>query len=195
DKVQEESHLDVRPTLQRLPFYCTPPAATDVVIPDPTLEDLAVATPSFKILAKAEASQKRKASTSCATSSRVAKRTRVGSLLLPLLKVLVPEIPGERALWPMMLLHRPLVCRPRSSSGPAPSFRDVFEDAIHTDFFPFSVGPYYATYSEGGVVGNSEFTREEWDDPYRPTFEVLTKEVFKDLIVFKTMVDQFLIPG
>ncbi|GKA73356.1 hypothetical protein Tco_0779658 [Tanacetum coccineum] len=56
-EVQEEPHLDVRPTLQRLPFYCTPPAATEAVIPDPTPEDLA-------------------ASTSGATSSHVAKRTR-----------------------------------------------------------------------------------------------------------------------
>ncbi|GKE33256.1 hypothetical protein Tco_1452578 [Tanacetum coccineum] len=75
-EVQEEPHLDVRPTLQRLPFYCTPPAAAAVVIPDPTLEDLAVGTPSSKIVAKAEAFQKRKASTSGATLSHVTKRTR-----------------------------------------------------------------------------------------------------------------------
>nr|GEW88163.1 hypothetical protein [Tanacetum cinerariifolium] len=56
-EVQEEPHLDVRPTLQRLSFYCTPPAAADAVIPNSTLEDLATCTPSSKILAKAEASQ------------------------------------------------------------------------------------------------------------------------------------------
>ncbi|GJS59254.1 hypothetical protein Tco_0654038 [Tanacetum coccineum] len=56
-EVQEESHLDVRPTLQRLPFYCTPPATAEAVIPDPTLEDLA-------------------ASTSGAASSHVSNRTR-----------------------------------------------------------------------------------------------------------------------
>ncbi|GKF70257.1 hypothetical protein Tco_0203314, partial [Tanacetum coccineum] len=49
------------------PFIDTPPTAIDVVIPDPTLEDFAVGTPSAKILAKAKASQKRKASTSGAT--------------------------------------------------------------------------------------------------------------------------------
>nr|GEW09333.1 retrovirus-related Pol polyprotein from transposon TNT 1-94 [Tanacetum cinerariifolium] len=74
-EVQEEPHLDVRPTLQRLLFYCTPPAAADAVISDPTPEDLAVGTPSSKILANAEASQKRKATTSGATSSHVVKRT------------------------------------------------------------------------------------------------------------------------
>ncbi|GKE36158.1 hypothetical protein Tco_1455480 [Tanacetum coccineum] len=47
-EVQEEPHLDVRSTLQKFPFYCTPHAAID----------------------------KRKASTSGATSSHVAKRTR-----------------------------------------------------------------------------------------------------------------------
>nr|GFA12762.1 hypothetical protein [Tanacetum cinerariifolium] len=31
----------------------------------------------------------------------------------------------------------------------------------------------------------------EWDAPYRPTFRVLTKEVFKDSTICKTMVDQF----
>nr|GEW51143.1 hypothetical protein [Tanacetum cinerariifolium] len=74
--IGEEPHLDVRPTLQRLPFYYTPPAAADAVILNPTLEDLAADTPSSKILSKAEASQKRKASTSGAASSHVAKRTR-----------------------------------------------------------------------------------------------------------------------
>ncbi|GKG24949.1 hypothetical protein Tco_0395577, partial [Tanacetum coccineum] len=83
----------------------------------------------------------------------------------------------------------------RPSSSPAPSFRDVSGDAIHMDFFHFSVGPYYATYLEGGVAGKYEFTREEWDAPYRPTFEVLTKEVFKDLVVCKIVVDQFPTPG
>ncbi|GKG29371.1 hypothetical protein Tco_0416736, partial [Tanacetum coccineum] len=56
------------------PFYCTPTATADTVILDPTLKDLAIHTPSSKILAKAEDSQKRKASTSGATSSHVAKR-------------------------------------------------------------------------------------------------------------------------
>ncbi|GJU40376.1 hypothetical protein Tco_1193333 [Tanacetum coccineum] len=72
--------------------------------------------------------------------------------------------------------------------------RDVFGDAIHTDFFSFFAGPYYTTYPEDGVVGNYEFTREEWDAPYRPTFGVLMKEVFKDHAVCKTIVDQFPTP-
>ncbi|GJS23474.1 hypothetical protein Tco_0452106 [Tanacetum coccineum] len=48
--------------------------------------------------------------------------------------------------------------------------------------------------SVGGVAGNCEFTREEWDALYQPTFGVLTKEVFKDLAIFKTVVDQFPTP-
>ncbi|GKD05661.1 hypothetical protein Tco_1180635, partial [Tanacetum coccineum] len=87
------------------------------------------------------------------------------------------------------------VIRPRPSSGPASLFKDVSGDAIYTDFFPFSAGPYYATYPEGGVAGNCEFTRKEWDTPYRPTFVVLTKEVFKDPIVCKSVVDQFPTPS
>nr|GEX28770.1 hypothetical protein [Tanacetum cinerariifolium] len=88
--------FDVKPTLQKHPFYCTPSVAADVVIPDHTSEDLAVGTPSFKIVAKAEAFRKLKASTSGATSSHVAKRTRtrVGAPLLLLLKALTPEGKG-----------------------------------------------------------------------------------------------------
>ncbi|GKB50569.1 hypothetical protein Tco_0901322, partial [Tanacetum coccineum] len=78
NEVQDEPHLDVTPTLHRLPFYCTPTAVADAVIQYPTPEDLTVGTPSAKILAKAEASQKRKVSTSGATSSHVAKRTIQG---------------------------------------------------------------------------------------------------------------------
>nr|GFB57562.1 hypothetical protein [Tanacetum cinerariifolium] len=81
--------------------------------------------------------------------------------------------------------------RLRPSSRPANSFRDVFKDTIHTNFFPFSAGPYCAAYPEGGVAGNYKLTREEWDAPYRPTFRVLTKEIFKDPIVYNTMLDQF----
>ncbi|GKF60795.1 hypothetical protein Tco_0177581, partial [Tanacetum coccineum] len=46
----------------------------DLVLRVPMEMDLAVGTPSSNIVAKAEASQKQKASTSCATSSHVAKR-------------------------------------------------------------------------------------------------------------------------
>nr|GEV23968.1 hypothetical protein [Tanacetum cinerariifolium] len=84
--------------------------------------------------------------------------------------------------------------RLRPSFGPALSFRDVSRDAIHADFFPFSTSSYNATYPEGGFVRNCEFTREKWDAPYRHTFEVLTKKVFKDPVVCKTVVDQFPTP-
>ncbi|GJY27594.1 hypothetical protein Tco_0403361 [Tanacetum coccineum] len=196
-EVQEEPHLDVRSTLQRLPFYCTPPAAVEAVILDPPPEDLAVGTPSFKIIAKAEASQKRKACTSGAASSHIAKRTRStlaqssGSTTHPSLFVgdddgsddddACVEIPfsfccsdpflreprwelhsrGKGVMVNDVVAPSYGVSRPRPSSEPAPSFKDVFGDAIHTDFFPFSAGPYYATYPEGGVAGNCEFTREE----------------------------------
>ncbi|GJZ76436.1 hypothetical protein Tco_0641108 [Tanacetum coccineum] len=75
-EVQEEIHHDMRPTLQRLPFYCTPPAADDAAIRAPTLEDLVAATLNTKVLAKAEASNKRRASTFGSALSQVAKRTK-----------------------------------------------------------------------------------------------------------------------
>ncbi|GKF11829.1 hypothetical protein Tco_0049755, partial [Tanacetum coccineum] len=200
-----------------------------------------------KILAKAEASQKRKASTSGATSSHVAKRTRsalaqsygvttrpslfVGNsddesdggddacveilLVTPIRSAVVIPSSGNQggsSVSPTPKGSNTLdhqgkgimaddasapsvgVSQPRPSSGPVPSFRDVSRDAIHADLFPFSAGPYYTTYPEGGVAGNCEFTREEWDASYQPTFGVLTKEVFKDPAICKTVVDQLPTP-
>ncbi|GKC72650.1 hypothetical protein Tco_1118533 [Tanacetum coccineum] len=89
-----------------------------------------------------------------------------------------------------------------SSTAPAaegPNTRDSRGKGIMADvaiapsvvFFPFFDGPYYATYFEDGVARKCEFTQEEWDAPYRPTFGVLTKEVFKDPAVCRSIVDQF----
>ncbi|GKA76405.1 hypothetical protein Tco_0782866 [Tanacetum coccineum] len=100
----------------------------------------------------------------------------MGAPLLLLLKAITPE----GVMVNDVVAPSAGVSQPRPSSGPAPSFRDVSGDAIHADFFLFSVGPYYATCLEDGVAGNCEFTREEWDASFRPTFGVLTKEVFKD---------------
>ncbi|GJW76669.1 hypothetical protein Tco_0138351 [Tanacetum coccineum] len=100
-EVQEEPYLDVRPTLQRLSFFTTllllrpmynyhekylwKPVLSWRTVEckfNVTLVEEQMSpwkgcyTPSSKIVSKAEASQKRKASTSGATSSHVAKRTR-----------------------------------------------------------------------------------------------------------------------
>ncbi|GJV28144.1 hypothetical protein Tco_1384592, partial [Tanacetum coccineum] len=163
-------------------LYYTPPATADAVIPNPTPEDLATDTPSSKILVKAEASQKRKASTSGAASSHVAKHTSDDDdacveipLVTPLRSaVVIPssgnqggssvaptaegsntrDSRGKGIMIDDVAAPSGGVSRQRPSSGPAPSFRDVFGDSIHTDFFPFSAGPYYATYPEDGVAGN-----------------------------------------
>ncbi|GJS34636.1 hypothetical protein Tco_0533018 [Tanacetum coccineum] len=181
-EVQEEPHLDVRPTLQRLSFYFTPPAAADVVIPEPTPEDLAVGTPSSKIVAKAEATQKRKASIffMVPRSSQVTLMMRVMVMMILVLRFrwlpfcsvdLIPlqeqgrdalcsylpegsNTQGKGIMLDDVVAPSGGVSQPRSSSGPASSFRDVSGDAIHTDFFPFSDGPYYATYPEDGVARN-----------------------------------------
>ncbi|GKA75633.1 hypothetical protein Tco_0782011 [Tanacetum coccineum] len=51
-------------------------AAINDAIPTPTPQDVAVSTPNTKVLAKVEASKKRRASTFVRASSQVAKRTR-----------------------------------------------------------------------------------------------------------------------
>ncbi|GJY27670.1 hypothetical protein Tco_0403437 [Tanacetum coccineum] len=189
--------------LPELPFYCTSPAAVDVVIPNPTLEDLVVGTLSSNILAKDEASQKRKASTSSTTLSHVAKCTRSalaqssGITIRPSLFVgdSDDESDGDDDACVEIPLVTPLrsaavisSLRNQDSRGKGIMVDDAATpsiDAIHADFFPFYAGPYYATYPQYGVARNYKFTREEWDDPYRPTFGVLTKEVFKDPAICK----------
>nr|GEZ47271.1 hypothetical protein [Tanacetum cinerariifolium] len=49
------------------------------------------------------------------------------------------------------------VSRLRPSSSLVPLFRDVFGDAIHVDFFPFFIGPYYATYPEVSTLKKQVF--------------------------------------
>nr|GEY90814.1 hypothetical protein [Tanacetum cinerariifolium] len=88
-----------------------------------------------------------------------------------------------------------VLCQPTTaSSGTASAFRDISVDVIHRDFIPFSLGPYYATYLEGSVVGSCEFSREEWDAPHQLALMIMTKEVFKGPFVYKTVVDQFPTP-
>ncbi|GKE35155.1 hypothetical protein Tco_1454477, partial [Tanacetum coccineum] len=140
--------------------------------------------PSSKIVAKAKASQKRNSSTSSATLSHVAKRTSDAddddacfeiSLVTPLRSATVIPSSGNQGgsfAAPTTEGSNPRdsqgkgimvddaatpsagASRLRPSSILAPSFRDVSSDVIHTDFFPFSASPYYATYPEDGVAGN-----------------------------------------
>ncbi|GJR32800.1 hypothetical protein Tco_1109032 [Tanacetum coccineum] len=85
---------------------------------------------------------------------------------------------------PSVGVNPPRVILHTCSSWP---FRDALRECYYyeTSFLSLLV-PYCATYPEGGWLGICEFTREEWDAPYRPTFGVLTKEAFKDPAVCKT---------
>nr|GEW84239.1 hypothetical protein [Tanacetum cinerariifolium] len=160
----------------RLPFYYTPPVAVDVVIPNPTLEDLAIGTPSSKILDKAEAFQNtNRPSLFVGDSDDESNGDEDSCVEIPLVTPLCSTamIPSSGN-------------QGRSSTAPAaegPNTRDSRGKGIMAD--DAAAPSFY------GVTGNYEFTREEWDALYRPTFGVLTKKVFKDPAVFKTVVDQF----
>ncbi|GJV69335.1 RNA-directed DNA polymerase, eukaryota, reverse transcriptase zinc-binding domain protein [Tanacetum coccineum] len=185
-EVQEEPHHDIWLTLQWLPFYCTPPAAADAVIPDPTLEALVVGTLSIKILAKAEASQKRKASISGATSSHVAKRTRStlaldhsGSTTTQTLVFVFMGNSDEKVNDDECLKSK----SGSSTRSPLLKFLGIlrFSGKGHCGRC------CCCTTCWCGVAGNCEFTCEEWDAPYRPTFgvdEVLFYILFLALDVF-----------
>ncbi|GJR45035.1 hypothetical protein Tco_1313138 [Tanacetum coccineum] len=179
-EVQEEPHHDVRH-----PFYCTPPTATDAVIPDPTPEELAVSSPSAK-----------------RTRSIVPQSS--GSTTRP---NLFADNSGAKsddddACYEILVvtpIHSTAVIPPsgnQDSQGKGIiSDADVVAAPSVGGFLSLLPGPYYATYPEGGVAGNCEVTREEWDAPHQPTLTILTKEVFKDPSVCKTVVDQFPTPG
>ncbi|GKC76645.1 hypothetical protein Tco_1127419, partial [Tanacetum coccineum] len=177
--------VDVKPTLQRLPFYCTLPAAADAVTLMMRVMVMMMLVLRFRwlppiryvIVIPPSGNQGRSSVAPTAKGSNTRDSRGKG--------IMVDDVAAPFGG----------VSRQRLSFGPAPLFRNVSGDAIHTDFFPFSAGPYYATYPEDGVAGNCEFTREEWDVPYLPTFGVLTKEVFKDHAICKTIIDQFPTPG
>ncbi|GKF04763.1 hypothetical protein Tco_0035431, partial [Tanacetum coccineum] len=223
-EVQEEPYHDIRPTLQRLPFYCilAVAVAVDADVPDPTPEELAVSNPS----AKRTRSAVTQSFDSTTRPNLFADDSGAESddddacyeilIVTPIRSAAVIPPSGNQSFFFLLLSYyfyftssrgkgimtdadaavAPSVgaSRPRVSSCPAPSFRELSRDAIHKDFFPFSPGPYYATYPEGGIAENCEFTREEWDAPHQPTLMVLTKEFFKDHSLCKTVVDQFPTP-
>nr|GEX00184.1 DUF4219 domain-containing protein/UBN2 domain-containing protein [Tanacetum cinerariifolium] len=145
------------PKTVRLPFYCTPNAAVDSAILNPTLEELAVSNPSAKVIDKAEASQKRKSSTFGSALGHVAKHTRnqSGGSATPTSEG--PNTQGHRGRGIMTDADAAAVLfvgasRPWIPFGPAPSFRELSRDAIHRDLFPFSSSPCYDTYPKGGEM-------------------------------------------
>ncbi|GKB29748.1 hypothetical protein Tco_0869149, partial [Tanacetum coccineum] len=175
--------------VMRLPFYCAPPPAADVAIPDPTPVDLAAGTPS----AKSSGSTSRPNLFVGNDDDEESDDDEDACVEIPLITLIHSR--GKAIMNDAAAAPSEGASRSQAFTAPIHSFRDLTGDAIHMDFFPFTPGPYYATYPEDGVVGGSyEVSRKEWDGPHHPTLTILTKEIFKDLSICKTMVDQFLTP-
>ncbi|GJR02036.1 putative ribonuclease H-like domain-containing protein [Tanacetum coccineum] len=177
-EVQEEPHHDIRLTLQRLPFYYTHHAAAKFVISDPTLEDLSIGTPSAKVIAKAEASKKAKGLPFCDDDEDACVEI---PLVTPICSATVIPTGGNRGGGSVPPLLKIL----------APEGKAIMTDATDASFGRAG----RSRSSADGVTGSCEFIREEWDAPHQPTLIILTKEVFKDPAVCKTVVDQFPTPG
>nr|GEX91290.1 hypothetical protein [Tanacetum cinerariifolium] len=147
--VEEEVYHDARPTLQILPFYCTPLATPNATVLAPTQEDLATATPNTKVLAKAKASKKKRAFIFRSALSQVAKRTRSGT---------THSSGGKGIMNDDVDTNFESVDRSQAFTGTTPASQDPTDDAIKRDFFLFATGPYYDTYPKDGVVaGYYEF--------------------------------------
>ncbi|GJZ07306.1 hypothetical protein Tco_0541099, partial [Tanacetum coccineum] len=146
-----------------------PPASADAVIPEPAPEDLVVGTLSSKIVAKAEASRNSTTQTSLFVGDGDESDDDDACVEIPLVTPLRKGIMVDDAA-----TSSAGVSRSRPSFGPAPSFKDVSGDAIHTDFFLFSV-----VYWEESRMLIHEY------------FGDLTKEVFKDPSICKTIIDRF----
>nr|GEW94037.1 hypothetical protein [Tanacetum cinerariifolium] len=198
-EVQDEPHLDARSTLQRLPFYRTPAAAADVFISDPTPKDLVaghVAKRTSSALAQLSGSTTRpnlfvgdsddESDGDDDTCVEIPLVTRFRSTAVTPSSgnqgrsSAVPTAKGSNTRDSQgkgIMVNDDVVpsggaSRPRPAFEPTPSFKDVSGDAIHTDFFVSLLVHIM---------------------PHIP--KVLTKEVFKDPTVCKTIVDQFPTPG
>ncbi|GJY72884.1 hypothetical protein Tco_0477315 [Tanacetum coccineum] len=185
-EVQEELHHNERPTLQRLPIYCTPSAAINAPIPKPTLEDLASTAPSTKVLAKAEDSKK---SAMAHVASGIAQKSlfvnqsdddddaddRVEiSLITPIRSATTIPLGGN------------------PGEGSAPSAAKVPKERLsRTIVLTFLLGVSIVLKVPPVVLPPSRALHKEWELPHEPTFNILNKELFKDPKVYETVVDQF----
>ncbi|GJT12193.1 hypothetical protein Tco_0859235 [Tanacetum coccineum] len=130
----------------RLPFYCTPAAAVDAAIPDPTPMDLAAVLPIRRSWPRPKLPRSE------------------GPLPLAQPRAMLPNVLDA---WVEILLITPIRFAATIPTGgnqsgdyapfaaEGPSHHDPTSDDIDMDFFPFAPGPYYATYPEDGVVVDS----------------------------------------
>nr|GEU69773.1 hypothetical protein [Tanacetum cinerariifolium] len=213
----EEPHHDIRPTLQRLSLYCTPPTVVDVAVSDLTSEDLVASTPSAKVIVKVEASQNRKASISSAASSHIVKveaSQSSGSTTRPNLFI---DISGKESddddnacaeiilvtLSTLLLLSLPQETRagvlfPLPLKVLAPEGKGIMTDAVvalSTGVTALTLFGAYSFSQRGRVFKNYKFSLEEWDASHQPNLTILNEEVFKDPTVYKMFFDQFSTPG
>nr|GEY90593.1 hypothetical protein [Tanacetum cinerariifolium] len=135
----------------------------------------------------------RKASTSSVASSHVAKRTRSslaqssGSTTQPSLFVGDDDESDDDACVEILLVT------PLHSAAVIPSLGNHGGSSVA----PTAEGSNTRDSRGKGIMVDDVVAPsggEEWDAPYRPSFGVLTKEVFKDPAIYKTIVDQFPTP-
>ncbi|GJY65473.1 hypothetical protein Tco_0467711 [Tanacetum coccineum] len=153
---------------------------------------LAASTPSAKVMAKAESSKKQKAllfGVALSHSGGSAPSTAKGPS--------IRDSRGKDVMIDASATPSRAVGHSRPVAGHASSFKDVSISAMLFigTFSPFLLALTIPLHPEGGIAGNCEISREEWNALHHPTLTILTKVIFKDPSVCKAVVDQFPTPG
>ncbi|GKE44903.1 hypothetical protein Tco_1472187, partial [Tanacetum coccineum] len=187
-EVQEEIHHDMRPTLKRLPFYCTPLAAGNVAIPLllRTLRSLSVLNQQQPIALEVLLGPL------CLMTTRHDEKSEDDDDTCYEIPIITP-------------IHSAATILAGGNQGggfapsvpEGPSNRDsrgkaIMDDVVDTPIRSAGHSQAFTGPTPDGVVaGSYKVSREDWEGPHQPTLSILTKEMFKDPNVYKTVVDQF----
>nr|GEU86630.1 hypothetical protein [Tanacetum cinerariifolium] len=156
-----------------------PPAVFDVAIPNPTLEGLVASTPNAKVCNGTIIWKYYPTYLFAADSNEESDDNKDACVEIPIITPIRSAI-----VIPTQGNHG------RGSAAPVvkgPSTHGIMTDVAEAS----SEAARRPWPSSNGVSSNSKFSRKEWDAPHQPTLKVLTKKVFKDPAVCKTIVNQF----
>ncbi|GJZ84291.1 hypothetical protein Tco_0649630 [Tanacetum coccineum] len=217
-KIVEEPHHLSELLLERVTSHTTAPVAEDALIPLPTPDEVAAAPPDLRLARKSKGPSQLKDSMErdVGTSIRVAlvPTPRLGKKigLPPSVVIASVSRPGHvGASAPASTFRRSLALggsvvggfARKSEAEAMRQYDEIPEDdfgtatrgeEIELTLFPLALGPYQMSYPYEGI-SSPLYTKEEWDGPHAPESNVLCKDIFKDLDVYKKSLYQIVTPA